>query len=710
MKKLRIFLIAAVILVGFQGPLQAQSGEKLFREGMMKEEGAGKLDEAIDIYYKVVNDVSAKRSLRAKALMHVGICYEKLGEKKAQNAYQKLIAEYADQTAIVAMVRKKLQLLEVNPKNTLSSGLITQHLKTITLQKKKYKLFNVSPNGQNYAYMDWPTFEIMVYNFKTGIADSITQENTWFTKEGWSNPNNPKWSPDSKKIAYQWRAKDVQEVRLVNLNNKNTQVILSDSEKKTPHIETFTRDGKNILGTIEVEENNVKIQKLVMISIADKNYKIITSFDSRFPANFSFSPDGKYLMYTRSQEKSVNNDIYVMLLADKSESQITFSTANDSNPMWSPDGTEVLFLTDRMGNNDFYKVKVKNGKPVGKVKIVKRNIGREVKVLGIGIDKSIYYAADNSHYDIFTLDLDAKFENNETKFTRITDLAMRSGGMAPRYSKDGRYISYVSRRSNYKSSKAFDYELGHKYFIGIYDTKTKEHKELKTSIYGWFYYDINEYVPDWSYDGTKLLLYGIIRDNYQRGFLAVDVLTEKITPLLTIPNSMSGYSDNRVGRNPVFSKNNDRIYYTSKDWKNLMEYNVLTKEKKSVLFIERGFYFRGFMDNQKSCIVHNNDGVFKYDLITKELTKLTDTKGWVLGWSPDEKYLYRTIKFEHMLRRNIVRVALDGSEPDKTISLEELFPNGKPWLMSMHPSRNEIVFDMSVNNGEEIYKLTGAFE
>ena len=348
--------------------------------------------------------------------------------------------------------------------------------------------------------------------------------------------------------------------------------------------------------------------------------------------------------------------------------------------------------------------------PVGPVHLVTRNLGNKVTVMGIGMDKSIYYATDNSRYDIFTLDLDAKFENNETKFTRITDLAMRSGGMAPRYSKDGRYISYVSRRSNYKNLKPYDDEFGHRSFLGIYDTKTKEDKELKASIYGWFYYDINEYVPDWSYDGTKLLLYGILRDNYQRGFLAVDVLTEKISPLLTIPNSMNEYSDNRVGRNPVFSKNKDRIYYTSKDWKNLMEYNVLTKEKKSVLFIEHGFYFRGFMDNQKSCIVQNSDGVFKYNLITKELIKLTDSKGWVIGWSPDEKYLYRTIKFEHMLRRNIVRVALDGSEPDKTISLEELFPNGKPWLMSMHPSRNEIVFDMSVNNGEEIYKLNGVFD
>ena len=63
MKKLQIFLKVTLILAGYQIPLQAQNGEKLFREGMMKEEGAGKLDKAVDIYYKVVNDAS-KRAQR----------------------------------------------------------------------------------------------------------------------------------------------------------------------------------------------------------------------------------------------------------------------------------------------------------------------------------------------------------------------------------------------------------------------------------------------------------------------------------------------------------------------------------------------------------------------------------------------------------------------------------------------------------------------
>ena len=50
--------------------------------------------------------------------MHVGICYEKLGEKNAQSAYEKLIAEYGDQTDIVAMVQKKLQSLKSPVSNT----------------------------------------------------------------------------------------------------------------------------------------------------------------------------------------------------------------------------------------------------------------------------------------------------------------------------------------------------------------------------------------------------------------------------------------------------------------------------------------------------------------------------------------------------------------------------------------------------------------
>ncbi|MEN8194547.1 MAG: hypothetical protein ABFS12_17135, partial [Bacteroidota bacterium] len=80
MKQLLIYLLFFGLLFSPETSLYAQDAEKLFQQGMIKEEGEGNLNEAIDIYTQLVNDTSMDRALRANALMHIGICYEKLGK------------------------------------------------------------------------------------------------------------------------------------------------------------------------------------------------------------------------------------------------------------------------------------------------------------------------------------------------------------------------------------------------------------------------------------------------------------------------------------------------------------------------------------------------------------------------------------------------------------------------------------------------------
>ena len=91
MKKLLICLLIFGYTITQQTALQAQNVEKLFQQGLIQEEGEGNLEEAITIYNTIAKDVSADRKLRAKALLHVGICYEKLGNQNARKTYQKLI-------------------------------------------------------------------------------------------------------------------------------------------------------------------------------------------------------------------------------------------------------------------------------------------------------------------------------------------------------------------------------------------------------------------------------------------------------------------------------------------------------------------------------------------------------------------------------------------------------------------------------------------
>jgi hypothetical protein len=84
----------------------------LLQEGLYAEEVDGDLDAAIRIYAQVIKDGTAQRSQIAQAMYRQGMCYlKKQQEQQAKLVFEKLLAEYGDQTNIVNKVKPLLQEL-----------------------------------------------------------------------------------------------------------------------------------------------------------------------------------------------------------------------------------------------------------------------------------------------------------------------------------------------------------------------------------------------------------------------------------------------------------------------------------------------------------------------------------------------------------------------------------------------------------------------
>ena len=112
MDKLKRYVgLAGIIMVGLPFVTFAQTPSQLFQQGVLQENGAGDLQAAVAIYEKIVADDTADRPVRAKALLHIGRCYQKLGKRDAQKAYQRIIEEFADQFEVVAEARERLAAL-----------------------------------------------------------------------------------------------------------------------------------------------------------------------------------------------------------------------------------------------------------------------------------------------------------------------------------------------------------------------------------------------------------------------------------------------------------------------------------------------------------------------------------------------------------------------------------------------------------------------
>ncbi len=71
--------------------------------------------------------------------------------------------------------------------------------------------------------------------------------------------------------------------------------------------------------------------------------------------NIDLSADGGRLALNGLDPQHKSNDIWVVDLSRGTPSRLTFDPANDQAPLWSPDGTRILFFSDRSGPGALYQ-------------------------------------------------------------------------------------------------------------------------------------------------------------------------------------------------------------------------------------------------------------------------------------------------------------------------------------------------------------------
>ena len=75
------------------------------------------------------------------------------------------------------------------------------------------------------------------------------------------------------------------------------------------------------------------------------------TFDTGLQTDATFSPDGRFVAY--ASDKSGNFDIWVQPVSGGNAVQITRSPAQDIQPDWSPDGSTLVFRSEREGGGLF---------------------------------------------------------------------------------------------------------------------------------------------------------------------------------------------------------------------------------------------------------------------------------------------------------------------------------------------------------------------
>ena len=115
-------------------------------------------------------------------------------------------------------------------------------------------------------------------------------------------------------------------------------------------------------GVFSVSEDGVLVyqgdqagQKLQLVWLDREGKRLDSVGEPTDYSNPALSRDGKKVAVGISDPKTSTRDLWVFDLVRGTSSRLTFDPADDLNPLWSPDGSRIVFTSSRKGRRDIWQ-------------------------------------------------------------------------------------------------------------------------------------------------------------------------------------------------------------------------------------------------------------------------------------------------------------------------------------------------------------------
>ena len=98
-------------------------------------------------------------------------------------------------------------------------------------------------------------------------------------------------------------------------------------------------------------------KRIISVAALALSLNVYAANDAAWMRYCSISPDGTQIAFT------YQGDIYTVPTSGGRAIQLTTNSAHDTRPIWSPDGQQIAFASDRLGSMDIYVVNKDGGTP-----------------------------------------------------------------------------------------------------------------------------------------------------------------------------------------------------------------------------------------------------------------------------------------------------------------------------------------------------------
>lgn len=263
----------------------------------------------------------------------------------------------------------------------VSAAFAQKHVPTVDelLTLKSVGGTQISPDGKWVAYtvsngdfkQDAFVTQIWLANTDTGTSVQLTR--------GEKSSTGPRWSPNGQWLAFlSNRIEDKNQIFLIDPNGGESRQ-LTKSETAISNF-AWSEDGKTIAytateptpkplkdrkeyyGDFDVVHSGysyvhmwtLDVAEAMKSPIAGKQRTKKTDFSV---GSFSWSPDGSTIVFNATINpdliQGITSDIYLLKLSDDSVKKIVDQPGPDSNPVFSPDGKQIVF-SSVMGEKLFF--------------------------------------------------------------------------------------------------------------------------------------------------------------------------------------------------------------------------------------------------------------------------------------------------------------------------------------------------------------------
>lgn len=334
-----------------------------------------------------------------------------------------------------------------------------------------------SPDGRLLAI--YRTGGLFVKNLATGDVRVLFDE--VLRGPGICEWPRPAWSSDSAQVAFAWCSGETHELRTIGADGTGARVVLPRTDHRFADL-AWSPNGEDI--AVSYQQPDAATFFVGVISVSRGVLRELRAGEGR-PAGLAFSPDGRFLAYSRWVAPPRN--VFVLPLDGTGERALFPASSNNSFVAWTPNGGGVLFTSDRSGTTDLWRVHIENGRSIDLPARLVRDVGG-LDSRGVTRSGAIYYIlhreSAGQQSDVYVVSTDPTSGRVLTPPAAVSQNA--GPGSNPVWSRDGRHLAFRSRGPAPHNA------------ISILSMETGEERRLQVSS--------PAPVFDWSPDNRFLLL------------------------------------------------------------------------------------------------------------------------------------------------------------------------------------------------------------